>query len=438
MKVFLAKSIHLLGKTRLYKNGLIANDILLVFKKWIIDEKNISLILSDSTTAFATMRDVVDTKDTMQCRQLLGLANNVDLALIFTVTKRTTRMVDKNLITSWIGSDLQGSNIKILIRSDLGLELRNVVIGTVCAILNPDVKQQVIPSDLKSITINRLDDILIIGELDGLDTCKAVTVKGESCKNLVYTHNEGDYCKYHLKFIKPDNKRSRTTQSSSKHRSTTNGINGDKNTSNSTNSVSSRVLKSTLSNVMQGLRSVMGDNKPYTFTEPPKPVKPTETMAKLGELNVLIQKIINNRSPTARNTINTLSKVNTPEKSLSLNNTPKNSANFDTERYNEFVRLSNLIKDYTSKREFNNLLGTLQMLTNKVKGTSSEVISKSNIMNICDLLLDHPLENIAVSALKLRRAIRKIIRAQEIKYKMKITREPKSEKNTPSKYKAHV
>lgn len=43
----------------------------------------------------------------------------------------------------------------------------------------------------------------------------------------------------------------------------------------------------------------------------------------------------------------------------------------------------------------------------KVSGVSNEVIGKTQIVKMCDFLLDHPEENVALSALRLRRAIRK-------------------------------
>lgn len=248
------------------------------------------MIISDDTTVFASLRNVIGSKNTMQCRKLLGLTDDVDLAMIFIITMCNTRFVDKQVVTNWIGSDLQGSSIKIVIRGELTQELKDAGIGSVCAILNPNMKEEMVVSELKSITIKRLDDILVIGQVDGLTPCKGITSKGEMCKNLVYTHNQGDFCKYHIKFAnkKNSNKLSKLNTGSNK---TGNSDSNKSNSELSRSDVNKKLLEARL-----GERMYFEGGKPYTLVERPKPVKPYETIAKLGNLNHLMQKIIKDRT----------------------------------------------------------------------------------------------------------------------------------------------
>ncbi|BAM42284.1 uncharacterized protein TOT_040000653 [Theileria orientalis strain Shintoku] len=451
-----------------------SNKIQLIYVKWTINQRDISLIISDDTTVFASLRNVIGTKNTTQCRKMLGLTDDVDLAVIFIITMCNTRFVDEQVVTNWIGSDLQESSIKIVIRGELTPELKDVGIGSVCAILNPNMKDEITVSDLKSITIKRLDDILVIGQVDGLTPCKGITTKGEMCKNLVYTHNQGDYCKYHIKFAnkKNSNRLSRVNNGTNKT--------GNSDGKSSYGDLSRRDVNKKLLEARLGERMYFEGGKPYTLVERPKPVKPYETIAKLGSLNHLMQKVMKDRtaqslsasSSNSGESYNRVTTVNnqhigqTPKSGVVTSNnqvdTSKDSGNsYTTDMSNvagtgnktsntavegsktnnignkntnnvanksnltinnkvarpasttnetrEFESLSNLIKQYITKdpKECNNMLNALQLMIRKVSGVSNEVIRKTQIMKVCEFLLDHPEENVALSALRLRRAIRK-------------------------------
>ncbi|AFZ81106.1 hypothetical protein BEWA_005140 [Theileria equi strain WA] len=370
--------------TRLYKNGIIANDIHLIIKNWTIDYKDISMILSDDTTFFASLKSVVNTKDIQQCRKLLGLANNIDLAMICVIVMSNTFVNNDDLVTNWVASDMQESSIRISVRGKLPPELKAINTGTICAILNPDIKEQMVKTDLKCINIRQMDDILIIGELDGLQFCKGITSKGTACRNFVYTHNQGDFCKFHVKSGTKTKKVSSAVKTNVEHPNTKVG-------STLTDDRYIHIYPTSIKKV----------NTPFTFTDSGYLNKPKETINKLGDLNILVQKVISERN----------NDVNKDTRSLSNNETKARSSGNITKsaRSKEFERLAQMIHEHSLKgtKEYKQILGSLQLIVRRLDGVSSDVIERCEIMKSCNRLLDHPIESIAISSLKLRRAIRK-------------------------------
>lgn len=269
----------------LYRDGIVANGIQVVIRKWVKERNEIGAVFNDSTTVFAHVNMLADARNTDQCRKHLKLQPHVDMAIICTVTAVNSHAGNGSAVTVWICSDLQETSLKLTIYGSMPAELANVSQGTVLAVLNPDMNDISKDYQYRSISIKNCDNVLLIGETYGIKLCKGVTTRGTSCRNTVYTHHQGDFCKFHLKAAFTGAK---TSNGAAKRQQSKQG--GD-------------MLKEISENFAKCEDKDVINN--FVF-KPSQPANPAKVLSQLGNLGGLMSKVMQERSgciggPTATN-----------------------------------------------------------------------------------------------------------------------------------------
>lgn len=64
---------------------------------------------------------------------------------------------------------------------------------------------------------------------------------------------------------------------------------------------------------------------------------------------------------------------------------------------------------HQNHKEYKNILGSLQLIAKYVNYIDKHLVARTDILKICGQLLDHPVDEIAIESLKLRRAIKKFL-----------------------------
>eukprot|EP00371_Babesia_bovis_P001217 XP_001609864.1 hypothetical protein [Babesia bovis T2Bo] len=356
---------------KLSRDGFIANGIDLVMKKWNKSRDELALIFKDSSTVFAHVEALINARDTEQCRNQLKIGPNVDLAVICVVTATNTYATKGNHFTAWTCSDLKENSIRISIYGILNEELVTVGHGSVVAVLNPDLTDYA-KDHYRAISVKQCDNVMLIGVVDGLQMCKGVTVNRTKCKNLVYKHKQGEFCKYHIKsaFVKPKDDQKKISPRAGEIANQVNGA----------------IAKIEIQD---------NEKQPFIFKDT-SPTDPGKVMAKLGDLGELLNKVNEMRTGTI---INSITKKQTASNDNSMQVDDKKK--FDSAVQN--------LKNVITPNHANNkqVLGLLQHISKHISRIDKEHIKKSGIMKMCANLLDHPMETIAIESLKLIRKLKR-------------------------------
>ncbi|CDR95198.1 hypothetical protein, conserved [Babesia bigemina] len=368
---------------RLHKDGIVANGIELVIRvnmsrRWVKGREEMGAIFADKTTQFAHVKVLTDSRNTDQCRNSLKLGSNVDMAIICTVTAVHAHSSKGGVVTIWTCSDLQDTALKVAIYGSIPGELNAVSQGSVIAVLNPDLNDSNRDYNYRSISIKHCDNVLLIGEVDGLRFCKGVTAKGAGCKNLVYTHHQGEFCKFHLKaaFAKP--KPNKSTESANP----------------------ADILKT----VHERLETKHQEEAMGHFVfKPSEPAHPTAVLSKLAGLNSLVHKVTQNRMKTSAPAHVTVPVGSQPNKAR-----PRDESINRTKEFEAAVRsLKSLMN--SGQKESKKLLGVLQLIAKYIHYVDREVAKKSPLLKMCSELLEHPVDGVAIESLKLRREFRRML-----------------------------
>ncbi|GBE61587.1 Mcm10 replication factor [Babesia ovata] len=363
---------------RLHKDGIVANGIELVIRRWVKGREEMGAIFADKTTQFAHVKVLNDSRNTDQCRNSLKLGSNVDMAIICTVTAVHAHSGKGGIVTIWTCSDLQDTALKVAIYGSIPVELNSVSQGSVIAVLNPDLNDHARDYNYRSISIKHCDNVLLIGEVDGLKFCQGVTAKGASCKNLVYTHHQGDFCKFHLKaaFAKPKPNKKMTT-------------------------VDSADMLKTVHERLENNQKEAGIEH-FVF-KPAEPPHPTAVLSKLAGLNSLVHKVTQNRMKTSASAHITVPVGVQPNKGR-----PKDESINRTKEFEAAVRnLKSLM--HAGQKESKKILGLLQLIAKYIHYVDRDAARKSPLLKICSDLLEHPVDGVAIESLKLRREFRRIL-----------------------------
>ncbi|GIX64457.1 Mcm10 replication factor [Babesia caballi] len=385
----------------LYSDGIIANGVRLVMRKWMKERDEIGAIFADSTTVFAHVSVLAESRDTEQCRNHLKLKNDVDMAIICTVTAVHTNARKSGTVTVWICSDAQDTSLKVTIYGELSSELDDVCQGSVIAVLNPDLSGHSADNNYRCISINQCDNVLLVGEVDGLQTCKGVTAVGAGCKNVVYRHHQGEYCKFHLK-----NTKSVRTGKPSRKRSDAGKVED--------------MVKCIQDRIEKREDDVEVTN-PMVF-KPAEPTNPAKLISKIGGLNSLMQRVTHKHA--AMRQLEPARKPVTTVGTVAVRPTTNREAPAG-KKNREFESLVSKLKSQVSSvscpitvrcialqhKDSNKIPRLLHHITKYVNDVDSEVAERSNILKICGYLLDHPDESIAIESLKLRRLLKKFVRS---------------------------
>ncbi|GFE54649.1 rhoptry ROP9 [Babesia ovis] len=362
---------------KIYRDGIVANGVELVMRKWIKSREDMGSIFADNSTVFAHVAALIDSKDTEQCRNMLKLGANVDMAVICVVTAVNTYAGKGGNVTVWMCSDLKETTLKVNVYGTMSSELGGIGQGSIIAVLNPDLTDYT-KDNYRGISVKNCDNVLLIGEIDGLQMCKGVTTKGTTCKNLVYKHHQGEFCKYHLKaaFDKPKAKKTSVIPKSED------------------------IIKQVDGTIQR--RELDENDKQNFIFRPTAPSDPTKVMSTLGGLGSLLNKVTETRIGTTNIMGVKLPVMTTaPPEKCRVNN--------DKNRNKEFDSAVNSLKNIITPDHKNNkkVLGLLQLIAKYVNYVDKECIQKSGILQICSSLFDHPLDGIAIESLKLRRVIKK-------------------------------
>ncbi|ORM40729.1 uncharacterized protein BXIN_2368 [Babesia sp. Xinjiang] len=341
-------------------------------RRWVKSRNEMGAIFGDNTTAFAYIDALINSKDTEQCRNNLKLAPNVDMAVISTVISVNTFTKNGNTVTIWMCSDLRDTSFKVVIYGDMPKELESVSQSSVVAVLNPDLTGYS-KDNLRSISIKQCDNVLLIGEVDGVQICRGVTTNGTRCKNVVYKHHHGDFCKYHLK------------------------------SAFATSKTATMPNKPKTEDIMKHVHGTIEEHKMQVVTnnitlKPSEPTDPKKIMSKLGGLGSLLNRVAESRTKNIQ-----VLQTNQPVKVTVTDR----SRDFE----NAVANLKNIIQpDHKNNKR---VLGLLQLIAKYINHVDKECIKRTGIFKMCISLLDHPVEVIAIESLKLRRAIKRFMQTPE-------------------------
>ncbi|KAK2198218.1 bifunctional Zinc finger [Babesia duncani] len=366
-------------QAKIFKNGLMANGIHLVMKDWIININEIGDILSDNSTMFIPMKSLLNYVNTDKCRRELSIPRNVDLAIICTIIMSNSNYYNDKELLTWLCSDLQESKCRITIRGMIPPDIKEAKTGMACAILNPCIHDKIATDGLINIIVKDVCNILLIGQVDGVNNCKGVTSQNAPCKNVVYSHEHGEYCKYHLKAAMQQKRK----------------VKQSANDDSKTKKTATEFIQPKFPQPVNILK------KPESFALVDNKDKSSAKMNIIANLGCLMDKVMSDRGilkPTA-----------TTDSAKQQNNNTKfqNRQEFDT-LLGTLVKLSS-----GGSCDFKKLLGILQLILKKIPSIHRQVLKDCNLLRICTKLLDHPSECIAIESLRIKRALKKALESNQ-------------------------
>lgn len=377
----------------LHKDGIVANGVELFIRKWMKDRNELGAVFSDSSTAFAHVSVLADSRNTEHCRMQLKLPQNVDMAIICTVSSVHYQAVKNGNVTVWMCSDLKETMIKLTVYGDVPEDFEQVGKGSVIAVLNPDMNDISKDANFRGISIKNCENVLLIGEIDGIEICKGVTVRGTPCKNVVYIHYQGEFCKFHTKATVPKAK--------TKSRKRTLKLDPASKGFDMVDDITKMYMK-------EDCEEEAVSSFEFKTTEPPKPEK---VLFGLGGLGNLMNRVMQQRNGSTNGTsyLNVIANCDNqrPPKSRKLEEPVVDR----TKKFESAVsNLKSLI--HKDEREYKKIIGVIQALIKYVHHINGDVIARTGITNTCSRLLDHPIEDIAIESLKLQRTLRKLFKLE--------------------------
>ncbi|KEP66295.1 UNVERIFIED_CONTAM: hypothetical protein HHA_260410 [Hammondia hammondi] len=111
------------------------------------------------------------------------------------------RSTENSHLWSWTLWDLQETKVKLLLRGEAlcrTLQKQDVKLGMLLAVLNPTLLEQNPQYDSRCVTVDKADNILLIGGVQGVMRCGAMTKKQMPCSMMVYVPTMGDFCRFHV------------------------------------------------------------------------------------------------------------------------------------------------------------------------------------------------------------------------------------------------
>nr|PIM05282.1 Mcm10 replication factor [Toxoplasma gondii COUG] len=111
------------------------------------------------------------------------------------------RSTENSHLWSWTLWDLQETKVKLLLRGEAlcrTLQKEDVKPGMLLAVLNPTLLEQNPQYDSRCVSVDKADNILLIGGVQGVMRCGAMTKKQTPCSMMVYVPTMGDFCRFHI------------------------------------------------------------------------------------------------------------------------------------------------------------------------------------------------------------------------------------------------
>ncbi|PFH33334.1 hypothetical protein BESB_085330 [Besnoitia besnoiti] len=111
------------------------------------------------------------------------------------------RPTEKGCTWAWTLWDLQETKVKLLLRGEglcKALYSESVKPGMLVAVLNPTLLEPNPQYDSRCVAVDKVDHVLLIGGVNGVMRCGAMTKKQTPCSMMVFVPTMGEFCRFHV------------------------------------------------------------------------------------------------------------------------------------------------------------------------------------------------------------------------------------------------